>query len=308
MKEYKYLFGPVPSRRMGLSIGVSPIPKKYCNYSCIYCQLGRTNHLTNERKSFFEVEDILKEFKDYLKSKKDFDVVTVVGEGEPTLYKDLGKLIIELKKHTTKPVAVITNGGLLNKKEVRDDLKNADIVLPSFDACDEEIFKKVDRAHGRIKFSEIYEGLIDFSNEYEGQLWIETMIMKDVNDDEESLMKMRSLLDKVKYDRLYINTPVRPPAEQWVEQVSSDKIALAVNILKGISIDMLDSKGFASEVEDDYEAIISIIRRHPMNQYEIRSFLESRSCNNIETILERLKEEKNVDRVAYKGYDTYRFI
>ncbi|MBF8982857.1 radical SAM protein [Lutibacter sp. B2] len=308
MKEYKYLFGPVPSRRMGLSIGVSPIPKKYCNYSCIYCQLGRTNHLTNERKCFFELEDILEEFKDYLKSEKAFDVVTVVGEGEPTLYKDLGKLIIELKKHTTKPVAVITNGGLLNKKEVRDDLKNADIVLPSFDACDEKTFKKVDRAHGRINFSEIYEGLIDFSNEYEGQLWIETMIMKDLNDDEESLMKMKKLLEKVKYDRLYINTPVRPPAEEWVEQVSSDKISLAVNILKGISIDMLDSKGFASEVEDDYEAIISIIRRHPMNQYEIRSFLESRNCNNIEDILERLQEVKNVDIVAYKGYDTYRFI
>lgn len=306
MKTYKYLFGPVPSRRMGLSIGVSPIPKKYCNYSCIYCQLGRTNNLTNTRQSFFKLSEILNEFEDYLKEDKKFDVVTIVGEGEPTLYADLKELILELKKLTSKPVAVITNGSLLYKEEVRDALKNADIVLPSLDAQDEESFKKIDRPFGKIKFKDVYEGLIAFSKEYEGQLWIETMIIKDINDSKEALLKMKGLLEEINYSKLYINTPVRPPAESFVEQASDESIEEAVKILGGISIDQLDSEGFSSEEENDYDAILSIIKRHPMNQYEIESFLKSRKCENIKELFEKLYRDNHVEVVNYKGYNTYR--
>ncbi|QZY54872.1 radical SAM protein [Crassaminicella profunda] len=308
MKTYQYLFGPVPSRRMGLSIGVSPIPRKCCNYSCIYCQLGRTNKLTNTRQSFFKTEEILKEFEDYLKEEIKFDVVTIVGEGEPTLYKDLKELILGLKKLTKKPVAVITNGSLLYEKDVREALYEADIVLPSFDGYDEESFKKIDRPFGRIKYRHVYEGLITFSKEYKGQLWIETMIMKEINDHEEALLKIKDLLKNINYNRLYINTPVRPPAEKWVEAASKESIELAVNLLGGISIDMLDSEGFYSEEKDDYKAILSIIKRHPMNQYEIESFLKSRKCEKIEEIFEKLKNDENVEVVDYKGYTTYRYV
>lgn len=305
-KNYKYIYGPVPSRRMGISVGVSPIPKKYCNYSCIYCQLGRTNNLTNKRQNFFDLAEIINEFKDYMKESIKFDVVTLVGEGEPTLYSEIGSLIKELKKLTIKPVAVITNGGLLYDKNVREALKEADIVLPSIDASNEETFKKINRPAKSIVFDEVVNGLIQFSKEYEGQLWIETMIIKDYNDNESNFYAFKEILDKINYDRLYINTPVRPPAEKFVEQVSSETIKKAIEILKGISIEQLISEGFYSEVEDDYEAILSIIRRHPMNQYEIRSFLNTRDCKSIDEIFIKLKNEKNVDIINYKNYDTYR--
>ena len=158
MSGYKYLFGPVPSRRLGASLGVSPIPERTCNYSCVYCQLGRTLRMTNTRQEFFPLEEILAEFREYLQGSIPFDVVTVVGEGEPTLYSRLGELIAGLKKETDKPVAVITNGALLYDAEMRRELMEADIVLPSLDAVTEEQYRKIDRPMGSIGFAEMAEG------------------------------------------------------------------------------------------------------------------------------------------------------
>ncbi|MCY6957043.1 radical SAM protein [Clostridium brassicae] len=306
MKEFKYVFGPVPSRRLGLSVGVSPIPRKCCNYSCAYCQLGRTDKMTNNIDEFFSVSDILDEFKDYIKDDLNFDVVTVVGEGEPTLYSKLGELVLELKKVTSKPVVVITNASILYEQKVQDNLMNVDIVMPSLDAYDENSFKKINRPYGKLHFKDVYEGLVNFSKKYKGELWLETMLIKDVNDHEKDLVRMKELIDKIEYSRLYINTPVRPPAEEWVSQISKESMKLAVDILGGISIDMLNSEGFFSEIKDDYEAILSIIRRHPMNQYEIKNFLESRGCTCIENIFKKLEKDDNIQLVEYKGYSTYR--
>jgi wyosine [tRNA(Phe)-imidazoG37] synthetase (radical SAM superfamily) len=307
MSDYKYVFGPVPSRRMGLSLGISPIPKKYCNYSCIYCQLGRTKNLTNKREEFFKVEEIIDEFKKYISEDTAFDVVTIVGEGEPTLYLKIGKLIEELKKNTVKPVTVITNGALLYDRDVREELKNADIVLPSLDAANKKNFKEINRPYGRINFTQVVEGLRKFSNNYQGELWLETMILKNINDREKDLMEFKSILDTIKHNRLYINTPIRPPAENYVEQPSKDSIEKAINILRGISIDELISEGFYSRIKDDYTAIKTIIKRHPMNQYEIKSFLKSRSCKNTEGILNRLENDTAIEIIQYKNYKTYRF-
>ena len=305
MSELKYVFGPVPSRRMGRSLGISPIPKKTCNYSCVYCQLGRTNKMTNKREEYFLLEDILSEF-DSHHDEDSYDVITIVGEGEPTLYSRLGELIVEIKKRSKKPVAVITNGALLYDKNVRSELMNADIVLPSLDSYNEEMFKRIDRPYGRIKFNEVWEGLVDFTNEYKGQIYMEIMLMNGVNDDEESLLEFKKLLGQIKYDRLYINTPVRPPAEEYIEESSKESIQKAVEILKGVSIDMLSSVGFSSDIEDDYQAVISIIGRHPMNQFEIRSFLESRENKDIDKLMQQLSEDDKVQKMDYKGYCTYR--
>lgn len=306
MADMQYIYGPVPSRRLGLSLGISPIPKKTCNYSCIYCQLGRTNHLTNTRSMFFPVEEILAEFEEILKSAVDFDVVTIVGEGEPTLYLGIGELISEIKKRTDKPVAVITNGALFYDPDLRTELYNADIVLPTLDVYDEESFKKINRPHGRIRFGQINYGLKVFSEEYQGQLWIEIMLISDVNDDDESLKKYSETLKKLKYNRVYINTPVRPPAEPYVKAVDHEKMNHAIDILGGISIDLLESQGFHSETTDHAEAIMSIIKRHPMNQFEIEGFLNLRGCNDIAAILNDLKQDNKVVSINYKGYETYR--
>ncbi len=301
-----YIYGPVPSRRLGLSLGVSPIPRKTCNYSCVYCQLGRTNHMTNTRNMFYKIEDIINEFKAILDKNIQFDVITIVGEGEPTLYLGLGDLIKEIKTLTMKPIAVITNGALLYEKQVRNELAIADIVLPTLDAYDEISFKKINRPHGSITYEKIINGINLFSNEYFGKLWLEMMFMKDINDDEVSISKYRSILNNIKYDRLYLNTPVRPPAEKNVSAVPPETMRYIQNELGGISIDLLDSLGFYSDISNHQEAILSIIKRHPMNQFEIRSFLKTRNCENIDEAIKKLNTNKRIEIIKYKGYNTYR--
>lgn len=308
MSEDNYIFGPIPSRRLGLSLGISPIPKKVCNYSCVYCQLGRTDKMTNQRREYIPLSAILAEFRAFLQKNIPFDVVTVVGEGEPTLALNLGELISSLQKFTDKPVAVITNSALLADEDVREDLKKADIVLPSLDAYDEESFRKINRPYGKIKFSEVYEGLRRFSQEYQGQLWLEVMLVKGLNDSDYALRKLKELVQQLKYQRLYINTPVRVPAENWVEQPLKEVVQKAAALLGALTLDSLAEGSFYSEIKDDYEAILSIIKRHPMNQHEINSFLASRHCQDTQEIWNKLKQNKDVEVISYKGYDTYRLV
>ncbi|HHX96780.1 MAG TPA: radical SAM protein [Clostridia bacterium] len=305
MQSLKYVFGPIPSRRLGLSLGISPLPRKTCNYACIYCQLGRTRHMINQREEFVPLQTIISEFKNFLSSKTPFDVVTIVGEGEPTLYLEIEELIKALKKHTNKPVAVITNGSLLVDREIKKALKLADLVLPSLDAYDETSFRQINRPFGKIKFKEVYEGLVSFSREYHGQLWLEVMLIEGLYD-EGALLKLKELLKEINYHKLYLNTPVRPPAENWVKEPSREFLNTAAHVLGGVVLDSLSEGSFYSEIEDDYAAVLSIIKRHPMNQHELNSFLRGRNCNSPTEILDKLAHNKDVEVVAYKGYSIYR--
>lgn len=306
MKNYKFIYGPIPSRRLGKSLGVSPIPKKACNYACIYCQLGQTKHMINRRQMFFEVEEILKEVEAVLQTDIDFDVITVVGEGEPTLYLGLEDLLKGIKAMTDKPLAVITNSGLMYLPEVRQALMSADIVLPSIDGYKAENFKKINRPYGKINFSEMAEGLNIFSKAYPGQLWAEIMLMKGINDSEDDFEAYKQVLEQLRYDRLYLNTPIRPPAEQSVEVISDEAMEKAVDKLGGIAINLMATNGFYSEIEDDYQAILSIIKRHPMNQFELNHFLESRGCQTQANLICQLEADPQIQMIDYKGYRTYR--
>ena len=306
MTMMKYIYGPIPSRRLGRSLGISPIIKKACNYSCVYCQLGRTDHLSNKREMFFPVDDIVAEFDQMMLSDIKIDVVTIVGEGEPTLYLGLKELIEKIKARTDKPIAIITNGALLNDEEVKQALMLADIVLPSIDAYDEKTFIKINRPYPTIKYNVVKTGLINFSKEYKGQLWLELMLMKKINDDRSDLLAYKDLLSEIKYDRLYINTPVRPPAETGIQEVDQDKMNEAVDLLAGIAINLLVDYGFYSDIKDDYDAILSIIKRHPMNQHEISGFLEHRHNEQPEAIFAKLSLDLGIEIIEYKGYHTYR--
>ena len=306
MKKLNCIFGPIPSRRLGRSLGISPIPKKTCNYSCVYCQLGRTDKMTNTRKEYFPLEVIIQEFKDYLKEIDDFDVVSIVGEGEPTLYSRLGELIDQIKTIVDKPVAVITNSALLYEKDVQEALMKADIVLPSLDAYNEDVYKKVDRPFGKLDFNRELNGLIEFSKLYKGELWLEVMLVKNMNSSRKDIDEFKKIIDKINHDRVYINTPVRPPAESFVQVADSDEINYAVEKLNGISIDKLTSGSFFSEIPDNYEAILNIIRRHPMTQFEVQSLLASRKETDMDNIFARLHDDESVDDINYKGITTYR--
>ena len=306
MNETKYVFGPVPSRRLGRSLGVSPIPAKACNYSCAYCQLGLTRSRTNQRAEYIPLEEILAEFDRCLPDLEHCDVISIVGEGEPTLYSRLGDLIRGIHQRTDKPVAVITNGALLYNPEVRADLSGADIVLPSLDSYNEKSWYRIDHPHQELRYQEVVQGLVTFTHQFTGQIYLEIMLMDGVNDSREALESFRELLKRLRYDRVYINTPVRPPAEAGIAVSKPETLQLATELLGGISIDALANGSFFSEIQDDYEAILSIIGRHPMNQHEITGFLESRNNPDPAALLTRLEQDPHIDPVHYKGYITYR--
>jgi wyosine [tRNA(Phe)-imidazoG37] synthetase (radical SAM superfamily) len=301
-----HLYGPVPSRRLGLSLGVSPIPKKTCNYACVYCQLGQTDHMISEPQPFFDVDDILREVDSAMDKGLKADAITIVGEGEPTLYRDLGPLIKGLKMRTDLPVAVITNGALLFKPDVRDALMEADIVLPSFDAVDAAMFKAINRPHGSLSYEVVRNGLVTFSRMYKGLLWLEIMLVKGMNDTEEALGLFKTALMDIRYDKLYLNTPVRPPAVSGIEPVTIETMERFSRELSGISIDFMADECFASGIKDDLEAIISIITRHPMNQHEIRGFLDSRACADPKDVMRRLGDDPSVEAIHYRNVVTYR--
>lgn len=306
MQDKKYVFGPVPSRRLGQSLGVSPIPEKTCNYSCVYCQLGRTNKMTNTRREFYPLADILAEVKESLEAHAPCDVISIVGEGEPTLYLRLGELISGIKSLTEKPVAVITNGALLCDPAVRQELMGADIVLPSLDAYDLESFKAIDRPHGKISFEDTFEGLISFARKFTGQLWLEIMLVDGMNTSDEAIEKLSEMAQRVRHDRLYINTPVRPPAESFARAAAPEAIAKAAELCGGISIDKLSDGSFYSDIKDSFEAIATIARRHPMTRFEIESFLSARGEQDIPSVLKRLEMDNRVTTLDYKGIVSYR--
>ena len=214
----KYVYGPVPSRRLGRSLGIDPLPLKTCNYQCIYCQLGKTTNFTNERRNYYPKDEIIVEIEEAIKqNKNNFDYITFVGSGEPTLYKDLEELILKAKTFSNKPICVITNGALLYNEEVVKALLLSDIVLPSLDAGDERSFIRINRPHPDIKFESVIQGFIDFRRLFKGKLWIEIMIMKAINDSKKELIKIKEKIDLIKPDKIDINIPLRPPLEKWVK-------------------------------------------------------------------------------------------
>ncbi|MHA1304913.1 MAG: radical SAM protein [Candidatus Heimdallarchaeaceae archaeon] len=299
--SYKYIFGPVPSRRLGRSLGISPIPSKICNYTCIYCQLGRTTHFTNKREMFFPPEAIIAEVRNALKQDFNIDYITIVGDGEPTLYEGLGLLIKGIKKFTEIPVAVITNGALLYDREVREDLKEADVVLPTLDAANQELFKKINRPRRELEFGKIIEGMKEFRKIYPKQIWMEVMLIKDLNDSPEILTDIKKLLDEIKPDRVYINVPIRPPAEGWVEIPPTDRLQTAIQILNAENIahyEELLVETVNKEASSE-QIILEITQRHPLRDDQIFSLFPELKEEEVQTLLEDLEEKKLIKPVFY---------
>ena len=310
----KRVYGPVPSRRLGRSLGVNPIPFKTCNYSCVYCQLGRTTQRTNQRKDFFPPEEFLNELSRVIEveSSHGIDFVTVVGEGEPSLCKSLGWLIRKTKEIADIPIAVDTNGSLLYREDVRNDLSQADIVMPSLDAGRAETFRKINRPHRGLDFKSIVEGLEQFRREYNGEIWIEVMLIRGLNDTEQELTALKSRLEKIGPNRTYINVPIRPPAEPWAVPPDKENIRLAHAILSDANVvDITEEEtgefstaGFTNP-ED---AILAIIRRHPMRVEQVIETLKNLSFKkkalqkkyNIQEILTRLEESGEIKKVKYR--------
>jgi len=220
-----FVFGPVPSRRLGLSLGIDIVPRKYCTLDCIYCEVCKTDNLTIEQKNYYDTNEIVKEVKEkYLTLKDNLDVVTITGSGEPTLNKSIDVIVKKLKTFVTHPIALLTNSTLFYNEEVRHKAKIFDIIVPSLDAANEKVFKKINKPSKEISFNKMIEGLITFSNEYRGKLIIEILLIKGINDQQEHLEQLVKIIKNMKYDVIQLNTAFRPTAYKNVERLDDIRL------------------------------------------------------------------------------------
>jgi wyosine [tRNA(Phe)-imidazoG37] synthetase (radical SAM superfamily) len=276
--EMKHIFGPVPTHRLGRSLGIDPVTSKTCNWNCVYCQLGRTVPLQNERREYIPTEVIRQEIESALAkfTKDEVDWVTFVGSGETTLHTGLGELIRSARALTNIPIAVITNGSLLSQPEVREELKTADAVLPALDAGNADLYRKINRPWPKLTFEALVNGLVAFRHEYTGKLWIEVMLVKELNDTEEALREISTVLSRIHPDLVHLAVPDRPPAEPWVKPADEMGIMRAMAILSGYTNVVYPAVGKfeirkSGNISDQ---ILAIITRHPVLEQDLVCGLE----------------------------------
>jgi len=299
------VFGPIPSRRLGQSLGIDPIPLKTCNWNCVYCQLGRSRPVTNERKAYVDPNLILTQVRAVLDAHKpgEIDWVTFVGSGEPTLNSSLGAMIRQVKQITEIPVAVITNGALLFLPEVQQELLAADSVLPTLDAGNAALYKSINRPHPGVPFEQVITGLIAFRKVYQGKYWVEIMMVKGVNDTVPALRELAVVLDQINPDEIHINQPIRPPAETWVQPSDEEGLLRARAILGDkVRIFTLPEGHFdLGQYDDPVDAILAIIMRHPMRQMELEQTLTEWGKEDVGQALERLQASGRAQIVERYG-------
>jgi wyosine [tRNA(Phe)-imidazoG37] synthetase (radical SAM superfamily) len=312
LQDTSLVFGPIPSRRLGRSLGINNIPFKYCTYSCVYCQLGLTNLMSRIVRDFFKSNEIVQEVKNKLEELESagekIDYLTFVPDGEPTLDINLGKTIEKLKTLGIK-IAVITNSSLLSKKEIRNELMPADWVSVKIDSAYSSVWKKINRPYGSFKLPEILDGISAFASEFKGKLVTETMLVKGINDNVESLYKTAERINIINPDKAYILVPTRPPAESYVRQPDEYNINAAYQIFNNFSIDtelLIRYEGtdftFTSDAEKE---LLSILAVHPMRKDAVENFL-LKSGNDwvlVENLIKELKiKEVNYNHSSYFIY------
>jgi wyosine [tRNA(Phe)-imidazoG37] synthetase (radical SAM superfamily) len=301
----RYVFGPLPSRRLGKSLGIDPIPYKTCNWNCIYCQLGCTRRLALRRSEYIPRQAILAEVERALQRHQpgEIDWVTFVGSGEPTLHRGLGWLVRAVKERTGLPVAVITNGSLLFDPQVRQDLLPADAVLPSLDAASPRLYRRINRPAPRFSLPRLLEGLLAFRQEYNRQLWVEVMLLKGLNDTPQALGELAVALESVQPDQVHLLLPVRPPAETWVLPSDAEGLQRAHTILGSRSqVVSAALPGVQVSSADDLQAaLLGIVTRHPMQEAELVALLPQWEPAAVRTALQVLADCRQLQDVRAWG-------
>lgn len=222
----KYIYGPVKSRRLGYSLGISLVPYKFCNLDCVYCQAGPTTEKTTERSGYIKIEEIVVEVRNFLtkKGRGKVDYITFSGSGEPLLNIEIGRLIKEIRKLTDKKIALITNSTLLIDAGLREEILGLDLIVPSLDAASQEVFEKIDRPHPGIKIEQVIEGLVCLRREFKGEIWLEIMLIKGLNDLGQELSLLKEAVEKIKPDKIQLNSPVRAPKEFQFAALDKDRM------------------------------------------------------------------------------------
>jgi len=296
---YKYLFGPVPSRRLGMSLGIDLIPHKICTLNCVYCECGPTTKLTLERKEYIPYNDVVKELNNYFSDNPDSDYITFSGSGEPTLNSRIGDVLrfIKLKKPDI-PVAVLTNGTLFYQKQLRKELCDADLVLPSLDAASELSFQRINRPYHGLNIQEYIQGLQDFRNEYKGKIWLEVLILPGYNDNSEDLKLLKKAFDKIQPDIIQLNTLDRPGTVSDIRAADRTKLQQIADYWRLDNVEIIASaskrKDIKSYREDMETAILETIYRRPCTLNDLVKILGSH-VNEINKYLDILEANNKIE-------------
>jgi len=299
-------FGPVPSRRLGRSLGINNMPPKVCSYACVYCQLGRTPNMQVERQSFFEPQEILREVQEKLEKTRSVgevvDYLSFVPDGEPTLDVHLGSTI-DLLRTLGIPIAVISNSSLLWRADVRRDLARADWVSLKMDAVDEEVWRSIDRPHGDLQLGPLLEGALEFTRGFRGELATETMLVHGLNDQENILRQTADFVTRLRPTIAYLSVPLRPPAEKWVLPPTEEAITRAYQVFSE-RINRVECLIHSEDTQFAYTGnlegeLLSITSVHPMREEAVRQFLAQAGADW--SVVERLIEGDQLVPLSYQG-------
>ncbi|MCF8069314.1 MAG: radical SAM protein [Desulfobacterales bacterium] len=310
-KEYKYIFGPVPSRRLGMSLGVDLMPHKTCTLDCVYCESGKTTNLTVERKAFVPTDEVIGELTDFLSSDPALDYITFSGSGEPTLHEGIGDIVDFIKKNYPQyNVAILTNGTLFYLPEVRKQLLKADLIKASMDAVSDETFVRINRPHRTLNLEDICNGLVKLRQEFKNSLVIEVFFIPKINMADDELKKIKLMLDRIQPDQVQLNALDRPGTESWVdtaEEVEMKRIASYLGkaeIIKHYKTSAMENSA-GMDVE---HAIVSTIKRRPCTARDIAQSLgisEENVKAHADILINnsRIVEHKMPRGVFYKLYE-----
>ena len=298
---YKHLFGPVPSRRLGMSLGVDLIPRKICSLDCVYCEVGKTTRLTVERKEYAPLDAVTAELRTYFADNPDPDHITFSGSGEPTLHARIGEAIRAAKKlRPDIPVAVLTNGATLSDPAIRASLREADVVLPSLDAATDEVFRRINRPHSSLRIDDCIAGLVAFRNEFPGQIRLEVFILPDYNDSDRELAALKAAIERIRPDEVQINTLDRPGVLPDLRAATAGELRRVLDVF-GMDNATIVAAGTHRQDSRDYRtdvatAIVETIARRPCTLDDLSRVL-GLHVNEINKYLDVLEEEKKIEAV-----------
>lgn len=269
-----YVFGPVPSRRLGRSLGVDLIPAKTCTFNCVYCQVGRTTKQTLRTARYAPVRKVLQEIRQKLQQDKP-DAITLAGSGEPTLHSGIDKIIASAKELTDTKVAVLTNGSLFWMKTIRQRVAAADVIMPTLCSASENTFQRIHRPHPKLTLKQIFAGLRQLRTEYKGQLWLEVLLLAGINDTPEELAELKTWIQALAPEKIQLNTVVRPPAEAQARALDSQGLE-KIKVFLGPRAEIVAEHPAAAsrcKENDRQGGLLEMIHRRPLRQKDIVTVL-----------------------------------
>ncbi|MCX8058022.1 MAG: radical SAM protein [Spirochaetes bacterium] len=301
MRNYKYIFGPVLSRRLGISLGIDLLPYKTCSLDCIYCECGKTTNLTVKRENYYNLNEVFEEVKDFMLNNDEPDFITFSGSGEPTLFKDFGLLADMIKNEFPKvKLCLLTNSTFFSLEEVREGAKKFDIVLPSLDAATDEDFYKINRPHKDLNLKDIIDGLIKFRKEFSGKIWLEVFFAKNVNDNEENINQLYYYIKLISPDRVQLNTLDRPPAYEGVEVVDKIFLENLIERWKDLNVEIISRYKKRNNIKDYSEAfehlLLNSLKRRPLTIEDLENIfhIDKKTINKYLDVLENEKKIKSI--------------